>query len=85
MKFDPQNMIAACYGHHIGWWHKNPLEADAWLRRHLGDEQYQYLFKLRDAYKERRWFENELTELIQAAKADLASYGKLYEPFRPSL
>ncbi len=29
-KFDPENMIAACYHHHINWWHKNPLEAHKW-------------------------------------------------------
>ena len=85
MKFDPQNMLGMCTQHHIYWWHKNPLEADAWLRRYLGDEQYQYLFKLRDAYKEKQWFENELSELIAQAKQDLSGYGKHYEPHRPSL
>ena len=85
MKFDPQNMIAACTQHHIYWWHKSPLEADAWLRRHLGEQQYQYLFRLRDAYKEKQWFIPELTELLAQAEQDLASYGKHYEPHRPSL
>lgn len=73
MNFDPQNMIAACYGHHIGWWHKSPLEADLWLKNYIGQEQYEYLFKLRDAYKEKQWFEGELIELIAQAKQDLSS------------
>jgi len=83
MKFDPQNMIAACYGHHIGWWHKNPLEADIWLRNHIGQEQYDYLFKLRDAYKEKIWFEKELKELLDATKNNLENYSELYSPYRP--
>jgi hypothetical protein len=85
MKFDPQNMIAACYGHHIGWWHKSPLEAHNWLKEHLGEEQYNYLFKLRDAYKQKQWFIPELTELLALAKQDLSNFDKHYKPYRPAL
>jgi hypothetical protein len=85
MKFDPENMLGMCTQHHIYWWHKNPLEAHNWLQKHIGQERYEYLFKLRDAYKEKQWFEAELIELIAQAKQDLLSYGKLYEPHRPSL
>ena len=85
MKFDPDNMVAMCTQHHIYWWHKNPLDAHRWLQEYVGPQRYHYLFKLRDAYKEKQWFESELTELIQTAKADLSSYGKLYEPHRPSI
>jgi Protein of unknown function (DUF2726) len=85
MKFDPENMPGMCTQHHIYWWHENPLDAHNWLRKYLGEERYNYLFRLRDAYKEKQWFENELTELIAQAKQDLLGYGKLYEPHRPSL
>lgn len=80
-----RNMIAACYGHHIGWWHKSPLEADLWLRNHIGQDQYEYLFKLRDAYKQKQWFIPELTQLLALAKADLENYDKHYESHRPNL
>ena len=47
--------------HHIYWWHKNPLEAHDWLQKYIGQERYEYLFKPRDAYKEKKWFESELS------------------------
>lgn len=81
MKFDPENIIAACYGHHIGWWHKNPLEAHNWLQKHIGQARYEYLFKLRDAYKEKQWFEAEVKELIELSKTgDFAEVYKVYRP-----
>jgi hypothetical protein len=85
MKFDPENMIGACYTHHFFWWHRNPLDAHNWLKKHLGETQYKRLFKLRDAYKEKQWFIPELTELLAQAKADLANYDKHYQSHRPSL
>jgi len=35
MKWDLSNVIALCYQHHIHWWHKNPLEASAWIKKTL--------------------------------------------------
>ena len=81
MKFDPENMVGMCTQHHIFWWHKNPLEADAWLRKFLGDEKYKYLFRLRDAYKEKQWFEAEVRELIELSRS--SDYAKAYKPYRP--
>ncbi len=72
-----------CIQHHIYWWHKNPLEAHNWLQKHIGQERYEYLFRLRDAYKEKKWFEKDVADLIALAKADLSNYDKHYEPHQP--
>ena len=31
MEFDPDNIKALCFSCHLGWWHKNPMEARDWL------------------------------------------------------
>jgi hypothetical protein len=32
VEFDPDNVKALCYKHHIHWWHKNPIEAGEWFK-----------------------------------------------------
>lgn len=31
MEYEPDNLKALCYSCHLGWWHKNPIEAHEWL------------------------------------------------------
>lgn len=31
LEFDPDNVKLLCYSCHLGWWHKNPLQAADWL------------------------------------------------------
>lgn len=31
LEFDPDNLKALCFACHLGWWHKNPIEAMEWL------------------------------------------------------
>lgn len=35
-------MKVLCYHHHIGWWHKNPLEAGDWFKATFPD-RWDYL------------------------------------------
>jgi hypothetical protein len=81
MKFDPENMVGMCTQHHIYWWHKNPVEADRWLRSYLGQEKYDWLYKLRAAYKEVKWFEKDIAGLIELSKAN--DFAEIYKPYRP--
>lgn len=37
LEFDPENIIALCYRHHLHWWHKNPLEAHDWINETYPD------------------------------------------------
>jgi hypothetical protein len=39
--FDLYNLKTLCYHSHINWWHKNPVEAAAWLKAVL-PERYEY-------------------------------------------
>ena len=32
----PENGKTLCYGCHIFWWHKEPVEAAAWIKSYLG-------------------------------------------------
>jgi len=32
MEFEPDNIKALCFSCHLGWWHKNPIEASEWLK-----------------------------------------------------
>lgn len=43
MGLDLDNMICACYRHHIFWWHKDITGADAWVRVFLGETKYKEL------------------------------------------
>ena len=33
LQWNPRNVKALCYFHHLHWWHKNPLEASAWYKK----------------------------------------------------
>jgi len=46
MKWDLDNVIALCYKHHIHWWHKNPLEAAAWIKTALPADRLTRLKKM---------------------------------------
>ena len=35
MEFEPSNIISLCFGCHIGFWHKNPREANEWVESKL--------------------------------------------------
>jgi 5-methylcytosine-specific restriction endonuclease McrA len=44
----PPNIFAACYVHHLFFWHRNPMEAAAWLRRKLGEKRIQELIDMKN-------------------------------------
>ncbi len=46
MEFDEQNLKILCYGCHIHWWHKNPIEAHEWLEQTIEKKRLERL-KLR--------------------------------------
>jgi len=31
LQYDPDNLKFLCFACHIGWWHKNPIEAGEWI------------------------------------------------------
>jgi 5-methylcytosine-specific restriction endonuclease McrA len=37
-RYDPDNAIPLCMGCHIFWWHKNPIDARAWIETKIGAE-----------------------------------------------
>lgn len=39
LEFDPDNIKALCFSCHLGWWHKNPIEAHEWLNLILPKER----------------------------------------------
>jgi hypothetical protein len=60
MKYDPLNAWAGCYRCHIHWWHKNPGEAEKWIRAKMGGEMREQLaLRARTAGK----LDYELTKL----------------------
>ena len=46
MEYEPLNVKLLCYGCHFHFWHKNPIEAHAWLASVMPKERLDYL-KLR--------------------------------------
>jgi len=46
MRFEIDNAKLLCYYDHINWWHKNPMQAGAWVREFLGKEKYAKLLKM---------------------------------------
>lgn len=42
LAFDPLNLKVLCGFHHFRWWHKNPLEAQAWFKEKF-PERFEYL------------------------------------------
>ena len=49
LEFDPDNLKFLCYGCHLGWWHKNPIEAHEWLKTVISKKRLEDL-KLRAGY-----------------------------------
>lgn len=37
MEYEPLNIISLCYGCHLEWWHKNPIEATEWIKEKMPD------------------------------------------------
>lgn len=37
LQFEPLNLKVLCYHCHINWWHKNPIEADEWIKEKFPD------------------------------------------------
>jgi 5-methylcytosine-specific restriction endonuclease McrA len=46
LEFDPDNVKYLCYNCHLNFWHKNPIEANAWLLTAIPEKRLQRL-KLR--------------------------------------
>lgn len=44
LRWDLINLTLFCMHHHINWWHKNILEAQAWFKNRF-PEAYKYLWK----------------------------------------
>lgn len=65
LRFDPLNIKTLCYKDHIGWWHKNPLEASAWFKEKFPD-RYEYLQKNKNITHV--WTVDEIETLIQKYK-----------------
>lgn len=47
---DPLNIKCLCYKCHLGWWHKEPLEAFGWFTEKFPD-RYEYLLKQKNKQK----------------------------------
>jgi 5-methylcytosine-specific restriction endonuclease McrA len=39
MELEPDNIKALCFACHLGWWHKNPIEAHEWLETAIPKER----------------------------------------------
>ncbi len=38
MQFLPENATLFCYQCHFQWWHKSPIDAQAWIKEYLGSK-----------------------------------------------
>lgn len=71
LEYDPDNLKFLCFGCHLGWWHKNPIEAHVWLqtvipKKRLADLKLRagYTGSVRMDYKLLKLFlENEIRKL----------------------
>lgn len=43
MEYDLDNVVALCFACHMTWWHKEPIEAGAWIKDYLNPERYKRL------------------------------------------
>lgn len=69
LAFDPMNIKVLCYYCHIQWWHKNPLEAQAWFKRKF-PERFEYLMSNRGIMQMRYqdWVELRQSLALQLGK-----------------
>jgi hypothetical protein len=44
LRFMVINILTMCYGCHIHWWHKNPIEASEWFLKSFPDRARQLSF-----------------------------------------
>ncbi len=51
MKHEPDNVKALCFACHLGWFHKNPLEAGEWLKTALPAKRLARLRLMSRSYK----------------------------------
>ena len=70
LRFDLMNIKCLCYHDHMGWWHKNPLEAYEWFKQKFPD-RYNYLMENKN--KTHSWTRDELKKMIKEYKAILKS------------
>lgn len=60
LRFDIDNIKCLCFKCHIGWWHKNPLEASDWFKTKFPD-RYKYLEENKNTTH--KWTRDELSAL----------------------
>lgn len=63
LKFDKNNLKILCHNCHFHWWHKNPLEAQAWFAEKFPD-RYEYLMQRKEEHMKLTviWLEEKIEE-----------------------
>jgi 5-methylcytosine-specific restriction endonuclease McrA len=67
LRFDLLNIKCLCFKCHIGWWHKNPLEAADWFKTKF-PERWDYLQEHKHDIKQ--WRRPELEELLRKKNSE---------------
>jgi hypothetical protein len=62
-RWDLDNIIGLCYGHHIYFAHKEPEKFREWLIKLMGLKKYKALYK--KAYQPKQWSVPELQKLLE--------------------
>lgn len=65
-RWDMENIIGLCYGHHIYFAHKEPEKFREWLIARMGLKKYKALYK--KAYQPKQWTITELKNLLEEFK-----------------
>jgi len=64
VRYEPLNAITLCYGCHIGWSHKYPIEFTEFIKKYLGTRKYNLLKEKYHTLKPGGFSEQEKQEII---------------------
>lgn len=69
VRWDIDNGVCLCYRCHIHWWHKEPLEAQEWVKEYLGEMKLEALKARARATKQWELWEMEhYLKMLQGIK-----------------
>jgi len=69
VRWDRDNAFCLCVNCHINWWHKQPIEAVAWLQTMKTDKELKDLQKRANSIK--KWTIPELQSLLEDLRKEL--------------
>ena len=72
MQFELDNVKTLCQRHHLYWWHKNPIEASAWIETKLSKRRLAKLKKMSNTIIKAPLDYEEIKDVLERAIKELS-------------